>query len=110
VRTELAEVDFELELVLVDDNSTDSTGRICDEIAEEFDEVTVVHRTTDGGFGNAIKAGLAVASGDALIPFMGDLSDDPADIPKLVGALEEGYDVAYGSRFTSGGQVDGYPR
>jgi uncharacterized protein (TIRG00374 family) len=50
-----------------------------------------------------------VASGDALIPFMGDLSDDPADIPKLVGALEEGYDVAYGSRFTSGGQVDGYP-
>lgn len=112
VRTTLvdAEFDHELELVLVDDNSTDSTGQICDELAVEFDEVTAVHRSTDPGFGNAIKGGFEAASGDVLIPFMGDLSDDPADIPKLVDAIENGYDVAYGSRFTSGGSVEGYPK
>lgn len=105
-----AKFEHELELVLVDDNSTDSTGRICDELAGEFTAVTVVHRSGDGGFGNAIKSGLSAASGDVLIPFMGDLSDDPADIPKLVAAIEGGYDVAYGSRFTDGGQVEGYPK
>jgi hypothetical protein len=98
-----------LELVLVDDNSTDATGEVCDALAAEYDCITVVHRTSNGGFGNAIKAGLAAASGDVLVPFMGDLSDDPADIPELVAAIEDGYDVAYGSRFVSGGSVDGYP-
>ncbi|WP_275576253.1 glycosyltransferase [Halogeometricum borinquense] len=40
---------------------------------------------------------------------MGDLSDDPADVPKLIEAIESGYDVAYGSRFVDHGSVDGYP-
>lgn len=111
VRGDLADANFDhdLELVLVDDNSTDETSAICDELAAANDDITVLHRTSDPGFGNAIKAGLAAASGDVLIPFMGDLSDDPTDIPKLVAAIEEGYDVAYGSRFTPGGSVDGYP-
>lgn len=99
-----------LEIVLVNDNSTDATGDICDELAAENESITVVHRTADPGFGNAIKAGLAAATGEVIIPFMGDLSDDPRDIPALVSAIEDGYDVAYGSRFISGGSIDGYPR
>ena len=101
--------DHYLELLLVDDNSTDRTPDICDELAERYPEVRVLHRTRDPGFGSAIKAGLAEARGDVLIPFMGDLSDDPADIPKLVRAIGDGYDVAYGSRFMDGGAIDGYP-
>lgn len=96
------------ELVLVDDNSTDETPAICDRLAAANERVRVVHRHENGGFGNAIKTGLRAARGDVLIPFMGDLSDDPVDIPKLVAAIEEGYDVAYGSRFVEGGSVDGY--
>lgn len=106
---ESASFDHELELLLVDDNSTDTTGRVCDELAAEFPEVAVIHRTSRPGFGNAVKAGLAAASGDVLIPFMGDLSDDPADIPRLVKAIEDGADVALGSRFVEGGTVEGYP-
>ena len=41
---------------------------------------------------------------------MGDLSDDPEDIPKLVKKIEEGYDIAYGSRFIEGGSLSEYPR
>jgi hypothetical protein len=40
---------------------------------------------------------------------MGDLSDDPEDIPKLVEKILEGYDVVYGSRFVKGGKTEGYP-
>lgn len=112
LQTELCGPDFshDLEIVLVNDNSTDATSDICEELAADDSSITIVHRTTNPGFGNAIKAGLSAASGDVLIPFMGDLSDDPSDIPKLVDAIEDGYDVAYGSRFTAGGSVDGYPR
>lgn len=101
--------DHQLEILLVDDNSTDETDVLCDRLATEHAEVRTIHRTDNGGFGNAIKDGFANASGDVLIPFMGDLSDDPSDIPKLVAAIEDGYDVAYGSRFVEGGQVSGYP-
>lgn len=101
--------DRPIELVLVDDNSSDATPDICDRLATEYPFVSVVHRRGEPGFGNAIKAGLSAARGDILVPFMGDLSDDPADVPKLVAAIEDGYDVAYGSRFTPGGTVEGYP-
>lgn len=109
VRSTLAAADFTTEIVLVDDNSTDETPAICDRLSETYPDVVVVHRADHPGFGNAIKAGLARASGDILIPFMGDLSDDPSDVPKLVAAIENGHDVAYGSRFVTGGRVEVYP-
>ncbi len=62
------------------------------------------------GFGNAIRTGFENASGDIIIPVMADLSDDPHDIPKLVRKINEGYDIAYGSRFCKGGATDGYPK
>lgn len=97
-----------VELVLVNDNSSDDTGEICNRLANGDSSVSVVQRDTEPGFGNALKAGLQRASGDVLIPFMADLSDDPADIPKMLEKIEEGYDVVYGSRFVSGGDVQGY--
>lgn len=103
------EFDHAYELLLVDDDSTDETPAICDRLADEYASVRALHRETDPGFGNAIKAGLDAATGDVVIPFMGDRSDDPADIPALVAAIEDGADVAYGSRFAPGGSVSGYP-
>lgn len=110
IRTILEDFKHDIRIILVDDNSTDRTPEICDRLAEQYPEVDVIHRHNNPGFGNAIKDGLRYTDGDILIPFMGDLSDDPADIPKLVQAIESGYDVAYGSRFIKGGAVDGYPR
>jgi hypothetical protein len=69
----------------------------------------VVHRRDTPGFGNAVKAGLAVASNEVVVPVMGDLSDDPEDIIRLVEKISEGYDIAYGSRFVDGGKLYGYP-
>lgn len=97
-----------IEIVLVNDNSSDRTGTICEALANLCQEVAVVHRSTNPGFGNAIKAGLAKTRRDVVVPLMGDLSDDPADVPELVAAIENGYDVAYGSRFIEDGTVEGY--
>lgn len=99
----------DFELVFVDDNSTDMTPKIIDGLAKKDLRIKAVHRTGTPGFGNAIKTGFKNATGDVVIPLMADLSDDPYDIPKLVRKIEEGYDIAYGSRFCDGGSTDGYP-
>jgi len=99
----------EYELVLVNDNSTDGTATLIDRYAAENPKIRAVHRSIAPGFGNAIKEGFRHATGDIIIPFMGDLSDDPEDIVKLVQKIEEGYDVAYGSRFIKDGCASDYP-
>ena len=99
----------DFEIILVDDNSADNTPAIIDNFAANDTRIKAVHRTDTPGFGNAIKTGLKNVSGDIIIPVMADLSDDPQDIPELVRKIEEGYDVAYGSRFCKGGSTDGYP-
>jgi hypothetical protein len=96
-------------LLVVSDGSTDGTQQLAAELDAAYPEVSRLVRTENFGFGNAIKDGLAHADGDVLIPFMADLSDDPADVPKLVDQIRAGYDVVYGSRFVAGGSVDGYP-
>ena len=99
----------DFEIVLVDDNSTDRTPAIIDDFAANDVRIKAVHRIDVPGFGNAIKTGFKNASGDIIIPVMADLSDDPKDISNLVRKIEEGYDLAYGSRFCKGGSTDGYP-
>lgn len=101
--------DFEV-LLIVNDNDPSDTPAIADTLAEDVPEVTAIHRTGDGGFGKAIKAGLDAANGDILIPIMSDFSDDPRDAIRLVEEVESGNDIAYGSRFAREGSVEGYPR
>jgi len=98
------------EIVVVNDNSTDSTGFLINSLASVDPHIRPVHRDTSPGFGNAVKAGMSETRGEVIIPFMGDLSDDPHDIPLLVEGIGKGYDIAYGSRFVEGGSLKGYPR
>ncbi|RJX43384.1 hypothetical protein DM826_07185 [Halonotius aquaticus] len=96
-------------LLVVSDGSTDGTQELAADLDDRYPEVSQLVRTENFGFGNAIRDGLAHADGDVLIPFMADLSDDPADIPKMIEQINAGHDVVYGSRFMQGGSVDGYP-
>ncbi|GAB7008098.1 flippase-like domain-containing protein [Halorubrum trueperi] len=96
-------------LLVVSDGSTDGTQAIAEELDNHYPEVSRLVRTDNFGFGNALKDGLSHVEGDILIPFMADLSDDPADIPQMIEQIRDGYDVVYGSRFITGGSVEGYP-
>lgn len=100
---------IDYELVLVNDNSTDSTGRIIDFLAQGHPRVRPVHRTPPRGLGRAVRSGLAAATGDAIAIVMADASDDPRDVITYYRKLEEGYDCAFGSRFIRGAQVHHYP-
>jgi len=87
----------ELEVVVVNDGSTDRTREILDSRPELYDRV--VHQT-NGGKGAAVKAGLGAATGDFILFQDADLEYDPADYARLLKpVLEFGADVVMGSRF-----------
>lgn len=67
----------------------------------------IIYRVGERGFGSALRRGFAGASGDVMVPFMGDASDNPADIPRLMLELNRGFDVVAGSRYMKGGHIVG---
>ncbi len=93
------------ELLFIDDNSTDKSGRILDGYAKKLPSVRVVHKIWNKGVGFAIKEGFNQAKGDIIVTMDGDLSHLPEDIPKLVSALDSA-DIALGSRFVDGGRLE----
>jgi dolichol-phosphate mannosyltransferase len=98
------------EIVVVNDNSTDGTADVVRGRASLDPAIRVVARQPPEGFGRAIRAGLEVVTGDAVVIYMADLSDDPRDAIAYYRLLEQGYDCVFGSRFMAGSHVDHYPR
>jgi dolichol-phosphate mannosyltransferase len=96
-------------VLVVDDNSPDRTGELADRLAGELDFVDVLHRPQKEGLGPAYLAGFrrALADGAELVLEMDcDFSHDPADVPRLIAAVEAGADLALGSRYVEGGRVE----
>lgn len=81
------------EIIVVDDGSTDDTAAVC----HRHGVRRIAHPYAKGN-GAAIKSGARAATGDILMFMDGDGQHDPADILRLLGKLEEGYDMAVGAR------------
>jgi dolichol-phosphate mannosyltransferase len=95
-------------ILIVDDNSPDGTGQIADDLAAQIDDVHVLHRPGKQGLGRAYLAGFdhALAGGaDYVLEMDSDFSHDPADLPRLIDAAEQGADLVLGSRYVRGGSV-----
>src|SRR3954465_3796861 len=105
---EREEIDYEV--VVVNDDSEDSTEAVVAAMGEQNPRIRVHRSHNERGFGNAIRAGLDVYTGDAVAIVMADASDNPEDLVRYHRLLEEGYDCAFGSRFMSGAKVYDYPR
>jgi len=104
------------DLLVVDDNSPDGTGRWCDARSAVDQRVRCLHRSGKLGLGTATTAALqyAVAQGyDYVINMDADFSHHPRDIPRLLAGMEtprgEPVDVAIGSRYVPGGSIEGWP-
>ncbi len=90
---------YEYEVIYVDDGSTDESMGILEDLAAEYsDKVHVIEFRRNFGQTAAIAAGIDHAEGEVIVTIDADLQNDPADIPKLVKDIEDGYDVASGWR------------
>jgi glycosyltransferase involved in cell wall biosynthesis len=86
------------EIVFVDDGSTDGSFAVLAELAAGDPRVRVVQLRRNFGQTAALQAGIDWSSGDILVTMDGDLQNDPADIPRLLDKLAEGYDAVLGLR------------
>lgn len=94
----LREQQLAYEVIYVDDGSTDTTYLRLSRLAEEDPTIRVVRFRRNFGQTAAIAAGVQHSRGKILVFLDGDLQNDPADIPRLLAKLEEGYDVVSGWR------------
>ena len=94
-----------VELIVAEDGSTDGTLKIAREYASRSPKVKVAHSSQKLGKGGGISNGIKMAKGQ-LVMFMDvDLSTNPDQIPKLMDAIEQGADLAIGSRALQGSKL-----
>ena len=84
------------EVVYVDDGSTDGSFAALTRLHARHDNVRVVRLRRNFGKAAALAAGFAQAKGDVVVTIDGDLQDDPAEIPRLLAKLDEGFDLVSG--------------
>ena len=89
-----------LEVIIVDDGSSDRTGEIADALARGDPRVKVVHHRPGRGYGGAVRGGLLASSEPYIFFTDGDQQFDVADFGRLVAALESGVDAVVGYRLT----------
>ncbi|MET0974278.1 MAG: polyprenol monophosphomannose synthase [Leifsonia sp.] len=101
-----------IDVLVVDDDSPDGTGIIADGLAIANAAVHVLHRAGKEGLGAAYRAGFAwaLAAGyDVLVEMDADGSHRPEELHRLLAVVEDGADLAIGSRWVPGGSVVGWP-
>jgi len=94
-----------VDILVVDDDSPDGTGKLADTLAVQSDRIHVLHRTVKSGLGDAYRAGFGwgLSRGyDFLVEMDGDGSHRPEHLPDLLAAAQQA-DVVLGSRWVAGG-------
>ena len=109
--SELVRVIFEVyrmagvdgELVIVDDNSPDGTGKLADELALQF-PIRVIHRQGKLGLGTAVIDGFTASDAEYVGVIDADLSHPPDLVPRMLRAIQDAHaDIVIGSRYVPGG-------
>ena len=99
-------------ILVVDDSSPDGTAGIATAMAAEVGAVDILSRPQKSGLGSAYRDGFKWGRQrgfDVLVEMDSDFSHDPADLPRLLKAVEEGADLVIGSRYVPGGQIPHWP-
>ncbi len=94
----LGAIGREYEVIFINDGSVDATGPRLREVCATDRHLKAIHFRRNSGQTAAMQAGFNHATGSIIIAMDGDLQNDPADIPKLLAKLDEGYDLVSGWR------------
>ena len=95
LRETLEGLDKGYEIVFIDDGSTDNSYEVLERLyAKDQEHVRVIQFRRNFGKTAALASGFNQARGEVIVTLDADLQDDPGEIPKLLGPLEEGYDLA----------------
>jgi dolichol-phosphate mannosyltransferase len=109
----LLSLPVKVDLLVVDDNSPDGTGKIADELAAQHPEIHVLHRAEKNGLGRAYIAGFQWALEhhyEFIFEIDCDFSHDPDDIPRFLDAAKkQNADLVLGSRYDGGVRVVNWP-
>lgn len=105
------------DLLVVDDDSPDGTGRLADRLAAENPRITVMHRADKAGLASAYRDGFAAVLDpdgrhgryDVVCSMDADLSHDPGLIPDFLDLISNGADAVIGSRYVRGGGTTDWP-
>ena len=95
------------EILLVNNNSSDTTENILMEYQKVHSEIRYINTTVKRGFGVAVKQGIETSQGRNIVVVMADASECPADILRFFYKIEEGFDCVFGSRFLEGNNQKG---
>lgn len=102
---------IEHEILVVNDNSKDSTQKILDQLKTNIPSLRSIFNPGPNGFGMAVRKGLENFSGDAVAVYMADASDRPEDLVKYFRAMEsKKVDCVFGTRFHPDSNVIDYPK
>lgn len=99
-------------VLIVDDSSPDGTGELAVRLGEADSRVSVLRRRAKEGLGPAYAAGFERAMEDGaevIVEMDADFSHDPKDLPRLIAAVDDGADLAIGSRYVPGGSTPDWP-
>lgn len=94
------EIEYDWEIVFVDDGSNDNTAQIIKEFAKSEKRIKLIEFSYNHGKQLAITAAIQYSSGDLLIYMDSDLQDPPTEIPRLISEINKGYDLVFGIRRT----------
>lgn len=99
--------EYSVEVLFVDDGSTDTTVRKIEEVFGDLPEKKIVRHETNQGIGAAQKTGFQTASGDIICTMDSDCTYDPIHLVKMVGMIGEDIDIVGGSPYHPQGGVEG---
>lgn len=98
IKAALSPQGFDYEIIAVNDGSTDNSQTVLEAEARDDQKVKVINFSRNFGQTAAMSAGIKAAAGDIIIPLDADLQNDPADIPRFLEKINQGYAVVSGWR------------
>jgi len=90
-------------LIVINDNSTDRTREVVENLLETSPDLVLVNRRGNHGLGRCLNRAYEEVEGGVIVAMMADLSDDVNDIPLMLDKIKEGYDLVSASRYVPGG-------